>query len=92
MAETNQGPIAQPWNKGDPPPGYYILKLHCHFCGANNGFLWPDAGAPPMGTLFVAPPGTSGAGVCRRCGKSNRCTVASQPKPAQPKGPDTWSY
>ncbi len=91
MAETNQGPIASGWNRGDPPPGYFILRLDCEFCGAKNGFLWPDAGAPPYGMIFEAPKGTSGAGVCRRCGKSNRCRVMSKPKEAVVV-PEPWAY
>ena len=92
MAETNQGPIAQPWNKGDPPPGYYILRLDCEFCGARNGFLWPDASAPPLGSLYVAPKGHDGPGNCRRCGKNNRCIVMTEPKRPPPQGPVPWGF
>lgn len=93
MAETNQGPVAQPWMKGDPPPGYYRLRMDCQFCGARNGFLWPDAAALPLGLLYEVPEGvSSGPGFCRRCGKKNQCIVMTEPKKPPPKGPEPWSY
>lgn len=92
MAEPGKGPVTQTRNLSDPPIGFFYLRLDCEFCGSKNGFLWPENGAPPIGTIYVAPPGTSGAGVCRRCGKSNRCRVMSQPPPPPPKVKDPWEF
>lgn len=90
MAETQQGRVAQSWKAGDPRPGYYYLHLKCEFCGASNGYIYPEAGAPPLGSRWVNQGGE--VGICQRCGKDDRCIVMSKPKAPPAQEQKSWSW